>query len=151
MAENEKILVCITAQSNSRRLIDSGNELASSCGGELHILHVLKGDSVFVNEETPVLLEELFEYGKKEGGMIHAYCDNNVPKSIGRFVRNEKMTKIILGEPPRDAVNPETHFKAIVKEMPEKVELIILNRKKSEGYTVYTKQGGRLNEVSRHK
>ncbi len=142
-----KVLVCITAQSNSKRLMDCGHDIASKSEGELHILHVLKGDSVFNNPDTPVLLQELFDYGTKEGGMIHAFGAENVSKSIGDFVKNERMTKIILGEPPREMKKPETHFKGIVKEMPDGVELIILNRKKEDGYRVYKKVSGSLKEL----
>ena len=147
MADNEKILVCITAQSNSKRLIDLGYELTGSCDGELHILHILKGDSVFNNPDTPALLQQLFDYGAKDGGMNHAFCDENIPKSIGKFVKNEAMSKIILGEPPRDMEKPETHFKNIVKEMPDGVELIILNRKEEDGYRLYKKENGNLKEI----
>ena len=146
-----KVLVCITAQSNSKRLMDCGHSIAEENEGELHILHVLKGDSVFNNPDTPVLLQELFDYGSKEGGMIHAFCDENVPRSIGNFVKNEKITTIILGEPPREMKKPETHFKNIVKEMPDNVELIILNRKEEDGYRVYLKAKGNLTEVSKAK
>ena len=146
-----KVLVCITAQSNSKRLMDCGHNIALKCEGELHILHVLKGDSVFNNPDTPVLLQELFDYGSRVGGMIHAYCDENVPKSIGSVVKNEKMTTIILGEPPREMKKPETHFKNIVKEMPDGVELVILNRKKEDGYRTYIKASGNLKEVAEGK
>ncbi len=144
MAENEKILVCITAQSNSKRLMDYGYQIAEKYNGELHILHVLKGDSVFNNPDTPMLLQELFDYGTKEGGVIHAYCNENVPKSIGEFVKTEKMTKIILGEPPKEMEKPETHFKSIVKEMPEGVRLIVIDRKQENGYSIFVKSRGKL-------
>jgi len=85
LEETKKVLVCITAQSNSKRLMDYGHDIAEKYEGELHILHVLKGDSVFNNPDTPALLQELFDYGSKEGGMIHAFCDENVSKSIGNY------------------------------------------------------------------
>ena len=98
----ERVLVCITAQCNSKRLINEGAKVADAANGELHILHVQRGDSIFNNADTPRLLEELFAYGAKRGGMIHFYCDEDITECIGRFVKNNGITKMVLGEPPVD-------------------------------------------------
>ena len=42
-----KILVCITIQENSKRLMKKGYDLAKSSGGELHILHIRHGETIF--------------------------------------------------------------------------------------------------------
>ena len=39
----ERVLVCITSQANSERLIDMAAETADMLNGELHILHVQRG------------------------------------------------------------------------------------------------------------
>ena len=145
--KQHRVLVCITAQSNSKRLMDCGYDTAEACGGELHILHVLEGDSVFNNPDTPALLQNLFDYGAKKGGVIHAYCDNNVPESIGRFAEKEKITKIILGEPPKEKDNPINHFKSIVKTLPDGIEIIILDRNVKNGTRSFKKNKDMLAEV----
>lgn len=145
--KQHRVLVCITAQSNSKRLMDCGCTIAEACGGELHILHVLAGDSVFNNPDTPVLLQQLFDYGAKKGGIIHAYCDNNVPESIGRFAEKEEITKIILGEPPKEIDNPINHFKSIVKTLPEGIEILIPDRTLKDGVKTYTKDKNILVEA----
>ncbi|MPM49129.1 hypothetical protein SDC9_95857 [bioreactor metagenome] len=47
----ERILVCITAQCNSKRLINEGAKVADQVNGELHIIHVQRGDSIFNNAD----------------------------------------------------------------------------------------------------
>lgn len=130
----EKVLVCITAQSNSTRLIDKGVEIADKIDGELHIIHVLKGNNVFKNPETMNLMQKLFIYGGGHGGVIHAFCNDNISGSIINFVKNEKITKIILGEPPnipeknKKSKKSENQFNLIIKGMPKNVEVIIVKR-----------------------
>ncbi len=133
--KNESVLVCITAQCNSTRLIDRAFEVAEKNEGELHILHVQRGDSIFNNSETPKLLEELFNYGSEKGGMIHFYCDEDVSECIGRFAKEMKITKIVFGEPPTEAGDEENiteRLKGIMKFVPKEVELIIIPKKDTE-------------------
>lgn len=132
MNKQEKVLVCITAQSNSKRLILKGAEVCGAHDGELHILHVQKGHNIFENQDTPRLLQELFEYGGALGGMVHAYCDDDVPESIGKFIEKEEITRVVLGAPPahltpEQAKNGGELFR-IIGALPKPVEVIILDR-----------------------
>ena len=130
----EKVLVCITAQSNSRRLIDAGAEVASKCSGELHILHVQKGENVFNNSETLHLLQQLFLYGSEKGGMIHAFCEEDIAGSIAHFVKEEKITRLVLGELPEamrkqlEKSHRENQFQKILDSLPKGVRAVIIKR-----------------------
>lgn len=132
----ERVLVCITAQSNSKRLINKGAEVADLNNGELHILHVEKGNNIFDNEDAPRLLQELFHYGSEKGGMVHAYCDDNIPESIARFVENENITKIVLGEAPAflklTTKEMENQFYKIICNIPRAIEIFIVDREENE-------------------
>ena len=128
----DRILVCITAQGNSKRLINSGAQIADETDGELHILHVQVGNSIFNNDDTPRLLEELFNFGSEKGGMIHCYCDENVSKCIGQFTKEKGITKIVFGQPPTGN-KPEKEvilnkLKKMLKFVPKGIELIIIPR-----------------------
>ncbi|MGL4791781.1 MAG: hypothetical protein ACRCW1_10255 [Anaerotignaceae bacterium] len=104
----EKVLVCITAQCNSKRLISAGAKVADENNAQLHILHVLQGNSIFNNESTPKLLEEIFDYGTSIGGMIHCICNDDVVEGIETFVSTNNISRVILGEPPvKNNVNQE--------------------------------------------
>lgn len=140
----EKILVCITAQSNSKRLIDEGAEVADEFDGELHILHVQRGDSIFNNDETPKLLELLFNYAGKRGGMVHFYCDEDVSECIGNFVNETGITKVVLGEPPVvKEITEETvleQLMVVIRRITEPVDLIIVRREEGHENFVIEKR-----------
>jgi len=126
-----KVLVCITAQSNSKRLIDMAAGKADELNAELHILNVQKGTSIFNDKDMPARLQELFSYGTEKNGMIHAYCDEDIPGIIGSFIKNEKITHIILGSPPSNlSINnkKENQFNNIILQIPKNVDITIVER-----------------------
>ena len=132
-----KVVACITAQYNSERLIDTAAEVADKFNADLHILHVNKGSSIFINDNTPIMLDKLFEYGSERGGMIHMLCSEDVAKAIGDFIEEYGITKIVLGEPPAKFVEmqkiKESEFDKIEKVLHRcKVEIIIVKREKEE-------------------
>lgn len=131
--KNEKVLVLATAQKNALRLIDYGFSMALANDGELHILHVQKGNSVFDGTDTLKRLQELIDYGGRLGACIHVLCDNDVARCIGNFVEKEGITRVILGEPPQ-----EKHEKAIgewdriIEVIPEEVRLQVVVKKSTQ-------------------
>lgn len=102
--KTEKILVCITIQQNSKRLIKKGYEMANKTGGELHILHIAKGESIFTEAKNGSLLDNLFEYASTLGGQVHVECNQDVTECIASFIENQAMTCIVLGETLRNAL-----------------------------------------------
>ena len=92
----EKVLVLITTQKSSMRLIDYGAMAARASEAELHILHVQQGNSIF--ENSILLLQTLMDHAVQMGGEIHILCDDNAAKCIGDFAKTEGMTQVILGE-----------------------------------------------------
>lgn len=145
--KKENVVVCITPQSNSKRLIDAGAEVAAKCQGSLHILHVQKGDSIFHNEETLRLLERLFRYGSQKGGMIHAFCDNDIPRCIAKFVSEEKITHVVIGELPKEMQKKaikgkgENQFDKILKVLPQGTEIVIVKREEEQQEELQKKIG----------
>lgn len=126
----EKILVLVTAQKSSLRLIEYGFAMAHSCGGELHILHVQKGDSVFESNDTLKLLQNLVDYGCRRGGIIHLACEGDVAAYIGRFAEEEEITQVILGQPPqpegkKGKKKRENEFGRILKALPEGTRVLL--------------------------
>ena len=136
--KNNKIVVCITAQSNSKRLIDRGADIAEACQGEFHILHVQKGDNIFNNNETLRLLQQLMVYGSERGGMVHALCDQDIASCIGAFAQAEGATTVVMGEQPTNPAGnhnskkkKESQFQRILDHLPPDTEVIIV--KKDDG------------------
>ncbi len=126
----EKILVLVTAQKSSLRLIEYGFAMAHSCGGELHILHVQKGDSVFESNDTLKLLQNLVDYGCRRGGIIHLACEGDVATYIGHFAEEEEITQVILGQPPqpegkKGKKKRENEFGRILNALPEGTRVLL--------------------------
>ncbi len=142
----ERIAVCITAQGNSRRLIAKGAALADEADGELHILHVQQGNNIFHNADTPKLLEELFNYGSQLGGMIHFHCEDDVAQFLGRFAKEQKITKMVLGQPPmaslQDTAQLLHKLKEIVRFIPPQVELVVIPRDDAQPNVILRRKTG---------
>lgn len=121
-----KVLVCITIQENSKRLIRKGHELASSFDSELHLLHIRKGDTIFENAGSSELFEELFIYGSELGGQAHFLCSDNVSNTIAEFIANYQITHLVIGQAPLEAHSPVfEELQRILKH----IEIVVLDRK----------------------
>lgn len=122
---NNKVLVCITIQENSRRLISEGFTLAQSIDAPLHILHIRKGETVFDNADSSKLLEDLFAYGSELGGEIHFLCSNNISETISNFIIDEHITEVVIGETVEGT--PISEQQNIYVELTHKLNSIHLN------------------------
>ena len=128
----QKILVCITIQQNSRRLIKKGAELAEQLGGELHILHVEQGNNILSKNDTGELLQELFDYASKLGAEVHVVCDDNVPERIVSFIREHNITELVLGETMKNKIYRllTNDIASYIASTTPEVEVIVLEREK---------------------
>lgn len=131
--KKEKVLVLVTAQKNALRLIDYGFSMSLANDGELHILHVQKGNSVFDGLDTLKRLQELIDYGSRLGACIHVQCDNDVAGYVGRFVEKEKITRVILGEGPTSKQEKALgEWDRIIDIIPEEVMLHVVAREETK-------------------
>ncbi len=130
--KSEKVLVCITSQLNSERLIDKAAQLAEEMGAEFHILHVQRGDSIFNNSDTPDMMSRLCQYGSAKGGSIHFYCDEDVALCIARFIAQRHITKVVMGQPPVKDVNNINELRKaadkVLHDIKTPVEVIVVPR-----------------------
>lgn len=125
---NPKILVGITIQENSRRLIDEGVRLSKSLNAPLHILHIRKGETIFDNPESSLLLEDLFAYGGELGGEVHFLCGEHVSKTFLDFVKDNDITHLVIGESPSHlAIKSPSVYDKITNELQD-IEITVLQR-----------------------
>jgi len=96
----ENVLVCITVQENSRRLISQGSVLAQGTAFPLHILHISMGETIFGAPGNSNLLQNLFDYGSALGGEVHFLCSNNLTQTITDFIIDNHITQLVIGEAP---------------------------------------------------
>lgn len=125
---NKKILVCITPQSNSKRLIDYAHNISAKSSAELHILHVEKGNNIFLRTESSGILQELFDHGSELGGVVHAVCGEDITGSIKSFVKDNEISCIVLGEPPENAKNTPNSIVEQLNLMMPYLEIEVLKR-----------------------
>lgn len=124
----DKILVGITIQENSRRLITEGHKLAQSLGAPLHILHIRKGDTIFDHPESSMLLEDLFSYAGELGGEVHFICSNHVSAAFAHFVKKNHITHLVIGEPPvSSSVTTRSVYDKITDQLSD-VEITVVSR-----------------------
>ncbi|WP_313526613.1 hypothetical protein [Anaerotignum sp.] len=129
LEKKEKVLVLVTAQKNSLRLIDYGFSLSLANDGELHILHVQKGNSVFESKDTLKHLQKLVDYGGRLGACIHVLCDHDVANCIKNFVAKEEITRVILGEAPQEKKQKDLgEWDRIIELIPEEVKINVVAR-----------------------
>ncbi|MDD3394671.1 MAG: hypothetical protein EOM28_00520 [Clostridia bacterium] len=127
--KKEKILVLATAQRNALRLIDYGFSIALANDGELHILHIQKGNSVFDGRHTLKRLQELIDYGSRLGACIHVQCDMDVARCIGSFVEKEEITRVVMGESGQEENEKAlSECDRILEVIPEEVRLHVVAR-----------------------
>lgn len=122
-----KILVCITIQENSKRLIHTGFELAESIDGELHVLHIRKGETIFDNPDSSKLFEELFVYGSELGGEVHFLCSSDVIRTISDFISHNAISHVVVGKPPTSMVSPHNVFEELHSTL-QGTKLIVVDR-----------------------
>lgn len=126
-----KVLVGITIQENSRRLIDEGSRLSKELNAPLHILHIRKGETIFDNPESSQLLEELFTYGGELGGEIHFLCGEHVSQTFLNFVKDNQITHLVIGESPAhiETKSPSVYDK--ITNGLKNIEIVSLHREAS--------------------
>ncbi len=124
----EKVLVCITPQQNSKRLIDKGYEIAKEKNGRLDIVCVEKGTNIFMTQESSLLLQELFDYGSEYGGTIHGLCGDDIARTIIDFIEKNKITTVVMGASAVDGLIPPQYIpKRLQDEIPH-ISLHIIQR-----------------------
>ena len=119
------VLVCITPQSNGKRLIDKGAQVVDN--DKLHILYMQRGDSVFLSEESASMLEELFDYGKSKGGSVHFISGNHFYSELQKFAEENNIGHFVVGEPPHNSISKEKLEESIQEYIPGAVVSIVEN------------------------
>ncbi len=125
---NPKILVGITIQENSRRLIDEGHRLSNELNAPLHILHIRKGETIFDHPDSSKLLDELFTYGGELGGEVHFVCGEHISDAFRTFVKDNHITHLVIGEAPATLKgNAPSIYDTLTHEL-NNIEIIVLQR-----------------------
>ena len=134
---NQKVLVGITIQESSHRLIKEGFNLSKAIDASLHILHIRKGETIFDKPESSELLTNLFTYGGELGGEVHFLCSNDIPEAITTFIKENNITHLVIGETPNGTSleSGSSIYDSLQKQLGD-IELVVLPRETTGTDTV---------------
>lgn len=103
MGSKNKVLVCVTQQKTCERLIKKGAHICAELGCELFVIHVAaNSQNILGNSSEGDALEYLFGISKSVGADLTVLRSDDIVKTISQFVRENKITNMVLGEPPDD-------------------------------------------------
>src|SRR5690349_11971848 len=91
----ERVVVAITGGPESETLIRRARRIAARAGGELLVLHILRGDGLAgVGPEAVTTLRALAE---SVGASFHTVVGDDVPAALLDFARGVNATQLVLG------------------------------------------------------
>jgi two-component system sensor histidine kinase KdpD len=91
----ERVVVAITGGPESETLIRRGSRIAARAGGNLLVLHVLRGDGLTgVGPETVTRLRTLAD---SVGASFHTVVGDDVPTALLDFARGVNATQLVVG------------------------------------------------------
>lgn len=95
----ETVLVCVTGQQSSQRLIHRGAELAARHGAQLLVLAVSgSGFNLLTNPEVSQSLNDLYRLSGQVGAEMTMLHDTDAHRAICDFARQRGATRLVLGE-----------------------------------------------------
>jgi two-component system, OmpR family, sensor histidine kinase KdpD len=94
----ERILVCLTARSNPRAMLESGRRNADRFHGHLMVAYVEQPELNRADQET---LDANLELARKLGAEIHILKGTDPVDEILRFAQEHRITQIFIGHSQR--------------------------------------------------
>ena len=117
----KSVLVCVTQQKTSERLIQKGVELAREEGSSLNVIHVVnENDRFLYGLSDGDALEYLFEITKEVGANLVVKRSKDVVKTIIDFAEEINCTHIVLGS----SKNPTSNFISKLKKKLPDIEFL---------------------------
>lgn len=98
MRSNNKVLVCVTPQRNSFRLIKKGANFAKEFDAELFVLYVQNDLDLTKDKKTAELIDELFDLTSQYDGAMYIEVSDDISASIVEFINKNKISHVMLGQ-----------------------------------------------------
>ena len=118
----KSVLVCVTQQKTSEKLIQKGVELSKEEGSCLNVIHVVnENDKLLYGLSDGDALEYLFEITKEIGANLVVKRSKDVIKTIVDYAEEINCTHIVLGS----SKNSSNNFVAKLKKKLPNVEFLI--------------------------
>ncbi len=91
----ERTVVSVTGGPESETLIRRAKRIASRVGGELVVVHVVRGDGVA--GVSPTSMMRIRRLAEGMGAGVHSVVGDNVPAALLEFARGVNATQLVLG------------------------------------------------------
>lgn len=122
MNKTPKVMVCVTVQRSSEKLIRAGHDIASALEGLLYVVHVVKQGGAFLgNENQGEALEHLYQLSRELDAQMNVIRAEYVVETLVKTARQYGATIIVLGAPARHA--PGEDFAGVLQARLPKVEV----------------------------
>lgn len=116
----KKVMVCVTQQQTSKRLIKTGSELANTSRDSLYVIHVVnEKDKLLYHLSDGEALEYLFEITKKLGADLVIKRSKDVIETLVEFAKENEITHIVLGNSPKGS-NEKNFSEKLIIRLPSK-------------------------------
>lgn len=91
----ERVVVSVTGGPESETLVRRAKRIASRAGGELVVVHVVRGDGIAGTSPTSMLRVRKLAEGM--GASVHNVVGDDVPSTLLEFARSVNATQLVLG------------------------------------------------------
>ena len=98
MDDRSTVLVCVTAQQSSEKLIDAGREIADENAADLEVISVLPIEG-FDSRNNPEILDRLHQYAKSAGGDMAVYFSDDPTLTVAAHMARTKPKLLVTGYP----------------------------------------------------
>jgi two-component system sensor histidine kinase KdpD len=99
----ERILVCITPQSNAAQMLESGRRNADRFQGEFNVVYVQQPALL---QEDRAILQQNLDYASQLGAQVEVLNDLSATDAILKFARQKGITQIFIGRNMREGKWP---------------------------------------------
>lgn len=118
------VLVCVTQQKASKKLVEVGADLSNDKDSFLYVLHVVnENDKLLYNLSDGEALEYLFEITKGVGANLVVKRSKDPIKEIVDFAMEEEITHIVIGS--SKGKNEANNFASKLQRRLPHVEIVI--------------------------
>ena len=98
MDDKTTVLVCVTAQQSSEKLIDAGRAIADENSADLEVISVfpIEGSD---SRNNPEILDRLHQHAKGAGGDMAVYFSEDPTLTIAAHIAKTKPKLLVTGYP----------------------------------------------------
>ena len=97
MNKKETVLVCVTPQQSSEKLVEAGRTIASDIGANIEVISVLPLDSI--ENKNIKILDSLYETAFSAGGEMAVYFSDEPVLTIIAHLAKTQPSCLVVGFP----------------------------------------------------